>query len=870
MPIIGRDVELQELAAIIGDPNVRLLTLVGPGGIGKTRLALELTAIHAVGFPDGATVVPLVAATSWEACVAAIARAVGVVPSVEFATLEQQLLGYLRGKTMLLMLDNFEHLVASAPRLVGLLESAAQLRIIATSRARLGVLGETAYLVGPLAVPEEAPRTAAPRTATPRTATSEMPAEQLKALAGVASVALFTLSAQRVSHDFVLTAAHAPAVAAICRLVEGMPLALLLAAAWTDVLTPDQILERLTHDTDEATDRPIDFLHASWPEMPARHRSVRAVFDHTWRLMQVRERALLQALSVFQGGFRPEAAFFVVGATLSEIRRLMDQSLLARAFGNRYGMQELLRQYAAERLAQAPVAERAVRDRHAAYYVGVLRRWFAAAKGPLQVAALAEMDAEVANAQVAWDWIVAQEDIDQIAQAVDGLMLVYVRRMRRDEAQRACRSALARLEGHRAPVRAEQAERQRLVAKLLIWQSEMERGAVAEALVDRASELLSSPDIAAGEGQVVRGRALRRKADLLWDTERGRALAFYEESRSCLRAASDRWEEARTLDGLAGLTSLLGDLDVSRRYGEELLSIARSLGDLRAMVWALLHLGADALYRGQMDESIRLAEESLAVRRELDDPLEVVGGLHCLATRQVAAGRAEQAMPLFDECIAILDRLGLPAPYPRGVKAWGLMLAGAYDQAQRVVRHALEDARATGGRRIMAWSESVSGSLALVNGNVEDAVTRLAHATSEFRELGEMGYWGLTLSFLGYAHRAGGDRDRARTCLVEALQTGERIWGRQCLASALPGIALLYADAGQAARAHALLTVVKQCCPFVPTSRWFADVAGPAYHAAMAALTPEQIAAAEHEALLSDLRTEAQRVLAELEGGSAL
>jgi len=376
MPIIGRDVELQALAATMSDPNVRLLTLVGPGGIGKTRLALELTAIHAARFPDGAYVVPLVAATSWEACVAAIARAVGVVPSVQFATVEQQLLGYLRGKTMLLMLDNLEHLVDTAPRLVELMESAPQVRILATSRARLAVLGEHAYPVGPLAVPEEA-------------AAQQPAAQQPATLAGVASVALYTMAARRVAHDFALSAENASAVADICRLVEGMPLALLLAAAWADVLTPDQILERLMGDTGPNTGRPIDFLHASWPEMPERHRSVRAVFDHTWRLLGTRERALLEALSVFRGGFGPEAAFFVAGGTLSEIRRLMDQSLLARAFGNRYAMQELLRQYAAERLAHAPTTEREVRDRHAAYYVGVLRRWFVAAKGPLQVAALA-------------------------------------------------------------------------------------------------------------------------------------------------------------------------------------------------------------------------------------------------------------------------------------------------------------------------------------------------------------------------------------------------------------------------------------------------------------------------------------------------
>jgi DNA-binding SARP family transcriptional activator/predicted ATPase len=848
MPLIGRDVELQELDACLCDPTVRLLTLVGPGGIGKTRLALEFTAIEAPRFPDGAYVVPLVAATSWEACVAEIARAVGVVPSTQFATVEQQLLGYLRDKAMLLMLDNLEHLVAHVPRLVDLMESAGALRIIATSRVRLGALGERIYPVGPLAVPEEAAQTPA----------SRMPA----ALVEVASVKLFTQSAQRVTHDFRLSEAYAPAVAAICRLVEGVPLALLLAAAWTDVLKPDEILERLVGDTDAATDRPIDFLHASWPEMPARHRSVRAVFDHTWRLMGAREQALVQALSVFRGGFGSEAAFFVVGATLSEIRRLVDQSLLARAFGNRYEMQELLRQYAAERFAQAPTTEREMRDRHAAYYVGVLRRWFETAKGPLQVAALAEMDGEIDNARAAWDWILEQEDIGQLVQAVDGLMLYYARRVRRDEAKGACLVALERLEGHRMPVRAEQVERQTLVAKLLVWYGELESGTTAEALVDRALALLSSPDRSVVEARVELGRALRCKASLLENTDRARATALYEESLSCLRAAGDRWEEADTLNRLAYLCSVLGDLDATRGYSENLLSIARSIGDLRASAWALLLLGADAMYRGQMDESIRLAGESLAVRRELDDPLEVAAGLQSLATRYVVAGRPDRALPLYDECIEIMDRLGLPAPYGRGVKAWSQMLAGDYDQAQRLVHRALEEARASGDRRLTAWNEQVVGSLALVNGDVEGAVARLAHAAEEFRALGEPNYLGMALSFLGYAYRASGDRDRACACLHEVLQTGEHIGGRQGLAWALPGIALLYADAGHAARAHALVTVVKRSWPMVPASRWLADVAGPAYHAALAALSPQQVEEAERSVALSDMQTEARAILA--------
>ena len=157
----------------------------------------------------------------------------------------------------------------------------------------------------------------------------------------------------------------------------------------------------------------------------------------------------------------------------------------------------------------------------------------------------------------------------------------------------------------------------------------------------------------------------------------------------------------------------------------------------------------------------------------------------------------------------------------------------------------------------------MTGSLALVKGDGEGAVARLASATAEFRELREVGYLGLVLSFLGYAYRASGDLGRARSCLGEVLQMGEHIGGRLGLACALPGMALLYADAGYAARAHALVTVVRQCCPMVANSRWFADIAGPAYHAALAALSPQQVEEAEGSVLLSDLRAEARALLAD-------
>ncbi len=336
-----------------------------------------------------------------------------------------------------------------------------------------------------------------------------------------------------------------------------------------------------------------------------------------------------------------------------------------------------------------------------------------------------------------------------------------------------------------------------------------------------------------------------------------------------MRETGDRWEEGRTLDRLVDLTLLLPDFDAARRYAEELLASGRARGDLHAIAWALHGLDGLALYQGHLDQSIEFAQEALAVRREIGNPLETVVGLQYLGTRWMLAGRLETAMPLYNEAAEIMDRLGLPAPYPRGVQAWGLMLNGKYDDARELAARALEDAHIAGERRLIAWTEHVTGSLALVHGDVDAAVAKLSQSTDEFRALQERIYLGMIHSFLGYAYRTKGDRDLARACLVEELETGVKIGTPPILACALPGMAMFYADAGRAKRAHALITVVMQCCQFVAGSQWFQDIAGPDYRAAMSALSPAEIEAAKQAVLLSDMRTEAIAVLAEVEAGTA-
>ncbi len=596
---------------------------------------------------------------------------------------------------------------------------------------------------------------------------------------------------------------------------------------------------------------------------------MRAVFNHSWRLMRIREQAVMQALSVFRGGFGAGAAYFVAGATLAEIRRLVDQSLVGRASRGRYGIHELLRQYAEERLARAPAPDREVRDRHAAYYVHVLHRWFEDAKGPRQVAALAEMDIEIDNAQAAWDWVVGQGDLAQMAKAVDGLCLYYIRRVRRAELTRACQEGLDRLDSLRMHDDVEEAERLRVVAKLLLWQSEVQTDAEAGEAVDRVLDLLRSPGLSATDVQSELGIALRCKGNLLSNMDRDVTLAFYRESLAVLRETSDRWEEGRTLHRLISLTLLLTDFKAAREYSEELRVSARERGDLHAIAWALTGLDNLELYQGHVDQSIRLAEEALAVQREIGTPLEIVDGLQNLGTRWVLGGRLEVAMSLFREATQILDRLGLPAAYSRGVLAWGLMLNGMYDEAHKLAGTALENAHATGDRRMIAWIEHVLGSVALADGDVDTAVAKLSQSFGEFRALREPIYSGMIHSFLGYAYRSKDDRDLARACFIEELQIGVENDSPPILACALPGMATFYAEAGRAQRAVALITVVMQCCGFVAGSKWFRNVAGPDYRAAMDALSPEQIKEAKQAVLLSDMRTEALGVLAEVEAGTA-
>ncbi len=386
---VGRELELSEVAELLLQKECRLLSVVGAGGVGKTRLALQTAQQQLEGgaFADGVVFVSVEALTDAGSIPAVVAGALGLTLSGQ-EDARTRVLRFLEGKRLLLVLDNFEHLLDGTPFLRELSSNNPQLKLLVTSRERLNLEGEWVFEVEGLAYPEE-------RVTVERAAYFD-------------AVQLFFERARRAQHGFSLTPETLPAVIKISQLVDGMPLALELAASWLRALPAGDIAGEL-----EAS---IDLLESPTRDVSERHRSVRAVFDHSWGLLSEGERGVLRRLSVFRGGFRREAATQVAGATLPVLARLVDKSFLSMSPEGRYDRHPLLSQYTREKLAEHPEERVKVEQRHGSYFLSLVRElepdlWTLQSKEAFRV-----FLAELANVRAAWDWATLNLKVDEIEQ----------------------------------------------------------------------------------------------------------------------------------------------------------------------------------------------------------------------------------------------------------------------------------------------------------------------------------------------------------------------------------------------------------------------------------------------------------------------
>jgi predicted ATPase len=454
---VGRTQEISDVTALMADPHCRLVTLVGPGGIGKTRLALEIA--RRLDFADGIYYVPLQALRSGDHVLGSLANALDF-QAYSGVNLHQQLGSFLSRKQLLLVLDDFEQVLDAAGFISAILASAPMVKALATSREPLNLQEEWVRRLGGLAYPEN---------------------DTLTSLMTFNAVQLFVERARQQRGDFHLEddAAH---VVRICQLVDGMPLALELAAGWARTLSCADIAVEMQGR--------IDFLTISARNMPERHRSIRAVFDHSWRLLSQEEAHVMSGFSVFRGGCTREAAKAVLGASLDLLSRLVDKSLLYHHAG-RYEVHELQRQYAEEQLEASGEGDQ-IRDRHCHYYGALCYAHRRDQYGPGKADLVRMFTAELDNIRASWAWALRREHYEVIDQLVEFLWMYYTDYSLAFELGALCQAASERLAACDGP--REWAILGRVLARLGKWEAMCSHFERAEALFRQSMAIAREQD----------------------------------------------------------------------------------------------------------------------------------------------------------------------------------------------------------------------------------------------------------------------------------------------------------------------------------------------------------------------------------------
>lgn len=699
--LIGRETELAEIRSQLADPYCRLLTLVGPGGIGKTRLAVEVAA-RMDGFADGIYFVPLQPVASADLLVPAIANATGL-PLAGKEPLLTQLLHNLHRKQMLLLLDNFEHLLPAADLLVEMLRDAPAVKLLVTSREVVGIVEEWLYPLQGLSIPP---------TAAHAPAFSMVRAEKAARIepTDYGAVQLFYTRARQVRRDF-RWENEREAVISLCRQVEGNPLAVELAASWLSTLDSAAIAAQLRQG--------MDILTSSLRDVPERHRSMRVVFEHSWRLLNESQRTVFARLTVFRGGFTLAAAQAVAGATLGDVSALVAKSLIRRDADGRYQLHELLRQYGSEKLAASSKATSDAHAAHADYFLAYLDERGLMYRTGQQLRAIREIAAEYENARLAWNWSIAhlqtREQAKAIAGAARALASFYQCQSRYLEGAELLTDTIRLLEGYAPPFSAIGAEKggenvqvevnASALAECLMYSSSLAirlgRPVEAEQSLTRAQRIYDFLPPHYHYNVVQLPTVLMILKLVQGDYEAAAALA--QDSRRLVQQQNDLFTMPLTLYGSASASLAIGQYDQARDYAEQGLALMEATGNR----WLSIHmhdiLGQIASVQGDLHAAKRHFEAAYAISEEFGAPgvmalhLKNLGDV-ALLRQQWAEARAFYAQSL--ERYHLIGDRGGAVSAERGLGLASSHL-GDLGGSRRHFRQALETAVAINSIRLI-------------------------------------------------------------------------------------------------------------------------------------------------------------------------
>jgi len=633
-PLIGREHELEQLSQLLSEPHYRLLTLVGPGGIGKTRLAIEAALSMQDDFDHGVYFVPLASVSSISAVVSSIANAIHFAFYGPSDT-KVQLLNYLREKQVLLIVDNVEHLLVEEPGqetvaelLVEILQQAEQVKLLITSRESLELQEEWVFDVEGLPVPDS-----------------------IIAEGGAQNTAmeLFLQRARRAHVGYSFTAQDYPSILHICQLVDGMPLGIELAAAWVRTLSCDAIARQIEHG--------MDFLSVTTRDLPARHRSMRAVFDHSWKLLPEEEKQVLARLSVFRGGFRHDAIKEVTQATLSMLSALVTKSLVRRSGENRYDLHELVRQFAAENLSKNLDEQIATQNRHSKYYLTSFGRASARMHSPAQREALAEWTAEMDNIRVAWDWAITQCEFGLIEESLRAFAMLYETRGLYREGLDMLDRAIDRLEVVHGPSptdRTGQAALGHLLTNRGLITLRLGRHAEAQAILERSLEILRPLN----DTQLLVEPITYLGVVMSLTGDYARALDLVAEAREKALAVGDQVFAATSLSLHANFSRLTGQPGDQHARLQAAVAEWRAVGDPRFIAYGLNFLGQSALALERFDEARKALEESVELNTSVGARWNLGHAFQGLGAVAQAEGDYRRAADLFLKAVNTFTELG--------------------------------------------------------------------------------------------------------------------------------------------------------------------------------------------------------------------
>jgi predicted ATPase/DNA-binding SARP family transcriptional activator len=626
-PFVGRETEQIELNALCADPDVRLITFLGPGGMGKTRLALEVAAGQVETYQNGVYFVSLAQLREMDHILPTIAEAVGFRFQDDERPPKQQLLDFLNQKQMLLVLDNFEHLLDGAGFVNEILQAGREIKIFVTSRERLQLSGETVYTLGSMGFP-----------------TWETPKDALQ----YSSIKLFMQTAQRSQPGFEFKENDLQYVARICRLVGGMPLGIVLAAAWVQILSPEEIAAEITQS--------LDLLETELRDIPERQRSIRIAFEYSWHRLTVMERDMYMRISVFRGGFTRMSAKMITGISLQTLAGLVNKSFVQSTPGGRYEVHELLRQFAEEQLDTSKQTHTAY-EAHGTYYLSFLRRCEADLAGDQQLVVLAKLEADLENIRAAWYWAVRERNYALIDLALEGMYRwFWLRRDRQQEGRDWLRFARKQL----APALGEEPHP--------VW------GRISARILDQEGPWFTKIDQAKRRIEGALAIAQQHGADVevafcLWalghanmgvadHTTYERVITYFEQSLEQYQTLDNRFYSAQLLQDMGHCYRRMWQVEKALVCLKDSFQLRHEMGDKIGLGHCLRELGWAAYLDGDVVNAKTYWQQAYAIRGEVGGQQEAADSMFTLSLLSLTKGDWEEGKRLAEEALEIAQEVG--------------------------------------------------------------------------------------------------------------------------------------------------------------------------------------------------------------------